>query len=92
MIDWTKRLWQRCRSGLLPLFLLLSVTACSTAPARPPEALLRECSVADVQARHALETNGEILAYVGDLKAALRACNADKAALRAWDADVQGEP
>lgn len=76
------------RRGLISLSLLILLTGCATTErttvverALPPAHLLEDCtSPFPVHPR----TNGELAKHLGDWRAALRACNTDKAALRAW--------
>lgn len=46
----------------------------------PPPDLLQDCVAEYVEVR----TNGDLLALIQSYRAALAACNSDKAALRAW--------
>lgn len=93
MFDWIKKRLEQYRIGLTCLFLTAFVAGCGTIEVRatlPPQVLLQTCiTPADIQARHALQTNAGILPYVRDLKAALLACGADKDALREWAKEVQ---
>lgn len=47
----------------------------------PPEYLLQDCAEPTA---NDVTTNGLLLGYVGELRAVLRKCNDDKAALREW--------
>lgn len=49
----------------------------------PPDYLLRDC----VANTTPIRTNGDLLRRKADLEDALRLCNVDKAALRAWTKD-----
>jgi len=79
--------------GLLLLCLLLC-GACSgkehavTVPVvvrlSPPDSLLRET----VEPEWKGETNGDLAEHAISLRASLRECNADKAAIRFWLADT----
>lgn len=80
---------RRLALGLLSL-CLLPCAACSARPTivtvpvverlTPPPELLRETA----RPRWTGRTNADLVEYALDLAAALDACNADKAALRAW--------
>lgn len=80
--------------GLLSLSLMLSLTGCSTTKhvpvvARevrelPPAHLLQDCpEPAPIRP----VVNSDLLLVLNHWRNALRACNADKAALRAWAAE-----
>ena len=56
------------------------VTVREPVPLAPPLALLEDCP----EPLPFYTTNGELLDWALDLRASLRACNADKAALRLW--------
>lgn len=59
----------------------MSLTGCaSTGRMLPPPDLLQDCVAEYVEVR----TNGDLLALIQSYRAALAACNSDKAALRAW--------
>lgn len=80
-------------SGLTSLCLLLSSTACATkietisvpTPQAPPAQYLRDCVAEKVEVR----VNADLVRQNLALKQALRLCNADKAALRAWAAAIE---
>lgn len=76
------------KHGLTSLFLMASLTGCATTEyitvverALPPAHLLEDCK-GPVPIRP--KTNGELTEHLGEWRAALRNCNTDKAALRAW--------
>jgi hypothetical protein len=72
------------RSRALGAFLALSLVGCSTTPsiqwAYPPAELMADCSIPMTP----IPTNGDLARRDAARKAALVACNADKAALREW--------
>ena len=78
-------------SGLVYLFLLLSLTGCGSTEYikvrqrdLPPAGLLQDCAEPSPTF---VQTNGTLVAYVGELRSALRNCNNDKSALREWAKD-----
>lgn len=72
------------RTGLALLFLAMSGAACTTVrKINPPSSLLADCPHAAEPAEH---VNGALAKWLQDEQHALDACNADKAALRAWAA------
>lgn len=78
-------------SGLLSLCLFLSLTGCaSTEYVRvkerdtPPMALIQDCTE---PSPNGVTTNGELTAYVGQLRLALRNCNNNMALIREWSKD-----
>jgi hypothetical protein len=77
------------RIGLIPLCLLLSLTACGdkrglTSIPTPPDHLLADCPETAV----AILVNRDLTTKINTLKADLGNCNADKAALREWKKQV----
>lgn len=84
--------WRSTRTFLVLLCLSLSAVACSSNLPRvvtPPDALLQDCPEPSGEAYGGLRTIGDTLVYTLAVKAALRACNADKEALRVWAEEVQ---
>lgn len=76
------------RTGLLSLFLAALLTGCGTTEyvtiverELPPAHLLQDCPA---PAAIRPETNADIIRHLHDWRTALRACNTDKEALRAW--------
>jgi hypothetical protein len=60
---------------------LASLGGCATMGTNDvPEALIQDCPEPPL----ALRTNGDMARGIHDLQASLRACNVDKANLRAW--------
>lgn len=75
---------------LATLLLPLTLAACATpapqvARSLPPAELLAACE----EPSQRLETTGDLVPYVLDLREALRACNRDKSLLREWAGDGQ---
>lgn len=67
------------------LAALLSASCAGTQYVLPPAELLAECQEPPAQ----VSTNGLLARYALDLRAALRGCNDDKAALREWAKELQ---
>lgn len=83
------RTWPKCARGLSSACLITCLQACTTNPLPappkvivqlPPAALLSDTPVPTFEGA----TNGDLWDYQDVLKAALGACNADKAAVRGW--------
>jgi len=72
------------RTGVIPLSLMMSLTACTTTVVErltPPETLLADCPAPAPPARR---TNGALAQSILDYQTALDRCNDSKAALRVW--------
>jgi len=68
-------------SGLMSLFLLLSLTSCVTIPA-PPAQYLEDCAVTYLTKEQ--PTNSDVAKLAIDREYDVKLCNVDKRALRAW--------
>ena len=82
----------KTRTGLISLSLLLSLSACAGkqivySVGIPPAELMADC----VEPRPRLVTNEDLTNGYLDMRQALRVCNADKKALRAWAEEVTAE-
>lgn len=80
---------RRTLAGLLGASLLI-LGACKTVPSEvtilaPPADLMADCPEPSSSA----VTNEDLVNRFIDMRGALRACNADKRALRSWTAEVQ---
>ncbi len=66
------------------------LSGCQTAPnlkatpVAPPVQYMQHCHVPALSG----DTNGHVVQYAASLKQALKLCNADKSALRAWAEDL----
>lgn len=88
----------------MSLFLLTFLTACGTnprpVPISPPVALMQDCNETQTaldayleaaeadQALLQVPTNGDLVRKIRALRVDLRVCNADKAGLRQWVAEM----
>lgn len=69
------------KSGLISLFLLTSLTACTSLKfEKPPASLLADC----VETPVVMVVNKDLASAYQVRTRDLRTCNADKAALREW--------
>ena len=69
------------RSGLISLFLMLSLTSCATIPA-PPAQYLEDCTLSYLAEGPA--TSADLARLALNREYDMKLCNADKKALRAW--------
>ena len=81
----------KTRIGAISLFLLLSLSACAGKTHYnilvPPTDLMADCP----EPKPRLVTNEDLTIGYLDMRQALRVCNADKAALRAWAVEATAE-
>lgn len=73
--------WRLTLIGLMPLFLMMSLTSCVTIPA-PPAQYLEDCEVTYLTAAN--PTTSDVARLALDREFDVKLCNVDKKALRAW--------
>lgn len=71
-------------------FLLMSLTSCANLPV-PDDSLLKDCKITYLTGeRGTSSTQAKITQLAQDRALDTKLCNVDKAALRAWKAEVCG--
>lgn len=80
MRKWSAR-WKRTATGLMMLFLMMSLTSCVTLRA-PPAQYLEPCTATYLPPGKA--TQGDVVRLAVAREYDVKLCNADKAAIRAW--------
>lgn len=72
------------------LFLLTLLTSCASLPV-PDDSLLKDCAITYLGGeRGTSSTQAKIIQLAQDREMDIKLCNVDKAALRAWKAEVCG--